>query len=392
MIEKYNFTRNFINSLKPSKKGKRDYYKDIKVNALEIMVTDRGTKSFKVTRKKDGKVIRVTLGHYPDLSIENARKKAFEINAQISSGINPNEEKNKLKQEITLSNLIDVYVERHSKKHKITWHYDDNEVRGFTSHLAKKKISSITNEEIRKLHEKIAEENGIYQANRFLATLKAIYNKAIEWGYEGSNPALRIKQFKETSRDRFIQPDELPRFFKALEEELNDVARDYFYIALYTGARKANVLSMKWEEINFTTKEWRIPKTKNGEPITIPLITEATEILKKRFDEQNKSKEFKSDFVFPSKASKKGYLQDPKKAWKRILISAKIKDLRIHDIRRTLGSYQAITGASLQIIGKSLGHKSQHATQIYSRMNLDPVRKSIENAISLMIQNSKNNG
>jgi integrase len=67
---------------------------------------------------------------------------------------------------------------------------------------------------------------------------------------------------------------------------------------------------------------------------------------------------------------------------------AQIKDLRIHDIRRTLGSYQAITGASLQIIGKSLGHKSQHATQIYSRMNLDPVRKSMENAVGLMMNSA----
>ncbi len=385
MKDKINFTKSFINSLKPAKKGKRDFYKDSKVNALELMVTDKAAKSFKVTRKKDGRLIRVTLGCYPDLSIENARKKAFEVNAQIANGVNPNAEKNKLKQEMRLSDLIDMYVERHSKKHKVTWYYDDNEVRGFTSQLSKKKISSITNEEVRKLHEKIAEENGLYQANRFLATLKAIYNKAIEWGYKGSNPVLRIKLFKEKSRDRFIQLDELPRFFKALNEEYNHVARDYFYIALYTGARKANVLAMKWEEINFISKEWRIPKTKNGEPITLPLVKEAMDILNERLKEQNQSEEEKSNFVFPSKASSKGYLQDPKKAWKRILTSAKIKDLRIHDIRRTLGSYQAISGASLQIIGKSLGHKSQHATQIYSRMNLDPVRKSMENAISLMI-------
>lgn len=384
MIEKYNFTKNFIESLKAAAKGKRNFYKDAKVNALEVMVTDKGTKSFKVTKKKEGRIIRVTLGHYPDLSIENARRKAFEINAKIASGINPNEEKSKLKQEINVSSLIDIYVERHSRKHKVTWNYDNHEVRRFTSHLAKRKISSVTNDDVRKLHERIAEENGIYQANRFLATLKAMYNKAIEWGYEGCNPALRIKQFKETSRDRFIQPEELPRFFKALAEEANNVAKDYFYIALYTGARKANILSMKWEEINFISKEWKIPKTKNGDPVTIPLVREAIDILKIRFENQNKFEEMERVFVFPSKASSKGYLQDPKKAWKRIMQRAQIKDLRIHDIRRTLGSYQAITGASLQIIGKSLGHKSQHATQIYSRMNLDPVRKSMENAIGLM--------
>ena len=383
MKDKINFTKSYIESLKPAEKGAREFYRDSKVAGLEIMVTDKGAKSFKVTRKKNGRMIRVTLGKYPDLSVENARKKAFEINAQIADGVNPNESKNKLKKELFLSELIDTYVERHSKKHKVTWHYDNHEVRIFTSKLSKRKISTISNEEIRRLHEKIADDNGLYQANRFLATLKAMFNKAIEWGYDGTNPALRIKPFKEKSRDRFLQPDELPRFFEALDNELNETARDYFYIALYTGARKANILSMKWEDINLNSKEWKIPKTKNGEAVTVPLVDEAIEILQNRINKQISTRS-QSEFVFPSKASSKGYLQDPKKAWKRILAEAQIKDLRIHDIRRTLGSYQAITGASLQIIGKSLGHKTQAATQIYSRLNLDPVRKSMENAIRLM--------
>ena len=103
---RYNFTKKFIEDLKPAGQGKRLYYKDNKVNGLELMVTDKGTKSFKVTRKKDGRVIRVTIGHYPDISIENARKKAFEINSQIAGGVNPNIEKNQLKQDITFGNLF----------------------------------------------------------------------------------------------------------------------------------------------------------------------------------------------------------------------------------------------------------------------------------------------
>lgn len=79
-------------------------------------------------------------------------------------------------------------------------------------------------------------------------------------------------------------------------------------------------------------------------------------------------------------------MQDPKKAWKRVLDRAGIKDLRLHDIRRTLGSYQAITGASLNIIGKSLGHKTVAATQIYARLNDDPVRDSMQTAVTKMLE------
>jgi len=385
-MKKTNFTKVFIDSIKSAAKGKRDYYRDSKVNALELMVTDKGSKSFKVTRKKDGRIIRVTLGTYPEISVENARKKAFEVNAQIASGINPNEEKNNLKQEITLNDLINQYVERHSKKHKITWWYDDKEVRRLSAQLSKRKISTITNEEIRSLNEKIAEESGIYQANRFLATFRAMFNKAIEWGYKGENPTKNIKKFKEKSRDRFIQIDELPKFFEALEVEENTIARDYIYISLYTGARKSNVLAMHLDDVNFATKQWRIPKTKNGDPQTLPLVNEAIEILKKRQKENRKLElsTLQQQYFFPSLLSASGHLEEPKKAWLRILKKAGIKNLRLHDIRRTLGSYQAISGASLPIIGKSLGHKSSQATQIYSRMNLDPVRESIEKAIELI--------
>jgi integrase len=79
------------------------------------------------------------------------------------------------------------------------------------------------------------------------------------------------------------------------------------------------------------------------------------------------------------------YPLDPKNGWVRILERSGIKDLRLHDLRRTLGSWQAIMGSSTLIIGKSLGHKSQKATEVYARLNLDPVRRSIETATKAML-------
>ncbi|MFT4718108.1 MAG: integrase [Rickettsiales bacterium] len=390
MIIKHNFTKSFILSLPPAKQGKRDYYKDNKVNSLEIMVTDKGSKSFKVTKKKDGRIIRVTLGKHPDLSIENARKKAHEVNAQIADGINPNEEKGKLNQEITFGVLFKEFIERYAKKQKKTWQDDERDINRLCSHWFKKRISTITNQDIRAFHEKLGND-APYMANRMLAKIKVIYNKAIEWGYSGNNPANNIKKFKEESRDRFIQPDELPRFFESLSQEENAIARDYIYLSLYTGARQSNVLAMKWEQIDFESKKWRIPKTKNGDPQTIPLMKESMEILNKRREDNKKLDlpDSQKQWVLPSFKSRVGHLTEPKKAWARILQKAQIKNLRMHDIRRTLGSYQAISGASNNIIGKTLGQKSQSTTAIYARMNLDPVQESMEKAVGLM-NNYKN--
>jgi len=99
--------------------------------------------------------------------------------------------------------------------------------------------------------------------------------------------------------------------------------------------------------------------------------------------------EIKQRMGFPGEG-KVGHLADPKKAWHRVLKRAGICDLRVHDLRRTLGSWQAAAGANSYIIGKSLGHKSQQSTAIYARLNLDPVRASVNQAIDAMFELRQN--
>jgi integrase len=175
-----------------------------------------------------------------------------------------------------------------------------------------------------------------------------------------------------------LQADELPAFFTALAEEPNGTLRDYFLISLLTGARRSNVQEMQWKQINFERAEWRIPTTKNGEPQTVTLSAEALEILR------NRKTDDAGVWVFPS-TGVTGHIVEPKKAWKRILERAGIDDLRIHDLRRTLGSWQAKTGASLAIVGKSLNHKSPSTTAIYARLDLDPVRESVDRATGAIL-------
>ena len=93
-------------------------------------------------------------------------------------------------------------------------------------------------------------------ANRVLALISSVYGWAISAGVVEANPIKGIKRNREKSRDRFLQSDELPRFFKAVAEEENPIMRDYILLSLLTGARRANVLAMQWADINLERAEW----------------------------------------------------------------------------------------------------------------------------------------
>lgn len=378
----FNFTKKAIEALPHPKTGFASY-RDTAERGLSLYITAAGAVSFYIRKRINSRDERVIIGQYPDITIEQARAKAVTIRAQVAQGQDPIADKRRLRDDISFFEMFTEYMERYSKKQKRSWQYDEREVNKFLSHWFKRKASTIKKQDVQLLHERIRDENGLYQANRILERISSIYNRAIEWGWQGANPAEGVRKFREKSRDRFLQPDELPRFFAAMEEEENETARDYIMISLLTGARKSNVLAMRWDEISFERAEWRIPETKNGEPLTVALSGPAMEILNERRRQTN------TEWVFPSTESKTGHLADPKKAWARLLLRADIKDLRIHDLRRSLGSWQASTGASGYIIGKSLGHKSQQATQIYARLNLDPVRQSVELATQAMLKAGK---
>ena len=126
---------------------------------------------------------------------------------------------------------------------------------------------------------------------------------------------------------------------------------------------------------------WTIPheQAKAGESIAVPLVPDAVDILKRRHESANGS-----PFVFASRG-KSGHIIEPKTAWDRVLKRADIEDLRLHDLRRTFGSWQAASGVSLNIIGKSMGHKNQSTTAVYARLALDPVREAVNTGTAAMM-------
>ena len=212
-----------------------------------------------------------------------------------------------------------------------------------------------------------------------MALTHTFFEHARDLGFKGPNPAKGIERFPEISRERFLQADELPKFFKALRDEPNTIYRDFFLACLFTGARRGNVQAMWWADLALDRGTWTIPDTKAGKPQTVVLTAPAVAILQARQAKANGS-----PWVFPGRHEGR-YLGEPGKVWARILARAGIENLRIHDLRRTFGSWAAAGGASLQIIGKALGHADVSTTAIYSRLNLDPVRAVVDATVQAML-------
>ncbi len=389
MSKTVNFTKETLQALPKPKEGGRAVYLDAKTTGLQLRVTATGAKTFSVYRRiKGGQPERVTLGRFPTMTIEQARKLAARVNAEIEEGSNPAMVKRATKEEPTFAELFKEYGERHGSK-KRSWATDQSLFANHLQSLCSQKITAIKREALSRILSNM-EKAGLAGStiNGVRALVSSIYGRAIEWGYATANPVLGIKTRAKVKRDRFLQADELPRFFVSLSVESNRTLRDYILLALLTGARRSNLLAMKWSETNLPESVWRIPLTKNGTPQNVTLSPEAVTILQARKEVADE----KAVFVFPG-AGASGHIEEPKKAVIRVMERAGIpygrkaaNGVTLHDLRRTLGSWQAKTGASLAIIGKSLNHQSQQTTAIYARLDLDPVRASVNTATSAMME------
>lgn len=355
--------------------GTRLVVHDPKTLGLRAELREGGALAFYVFRRMPGGgPVRVRLGDFPTLTVDAARTEAAKVLASIASGENPAAAKRVKRGEPTLEELFTYWRDNHAKLHKRTWRQDQRQYDVYLTALHKRKLSTISKSDVQALHARLGTKNGKYQANRVIALLRTLFNKADDLGFTGANPCKGVKPFKEESRDRFLQPAELPRFFAALQAEPNETIRDYFLLALFTGARRGNVRSMRWEDIDLDQCLWRIAgkEAKAGKVLNIPLGPPALAILKRRKESAAKG----AEFVLPS-YGKRGHIAETKEGWQRILKAAEIKNLRPHDLRRTLGSYMAIQGASLNIIGATLGHSQPQTTQIYARLTSNAVADSV---------------
>jgi len=400
-MPKINFTKATIDSLPIPEKGWK-YYQDQKTPALSVGIGQSGIRTFVLYKRINDKPERLKLGRYPEMTIEQARKKAMELHGQIAVGENPANLKREKRNEMTLKELFDIYIDRYAIPHGVKT--IDAMCRNFDVYLGKldqtrkkharkpikpegsvdwsnRKISTITHQDVSKFHRELGTKTGKSIANRMVELLRSTFNRCKDDFkiIDLANPAAGIKPFQEIERDRFLQSDEIPRLFSSLAEETEN-NRDYYLLALLTGARRNNVLSMRWSNLNLADARWRISggDSKNKKAMYIPLTSAALDILNRR------KMSATSDFVFPG-TGKTGHMTSPKAAWKRVVTRAGLEDVRPHDLRRSLGSWMVNTGSSLALIGGALGHQDSQSTKIYARLAIDPIKDAMEKAQSSML-------
>lgn len=374
LVEK--LTQKYVDGLQPA--NKRYEVRDTEARHLVLRVTPSGRKTFVFFRRIHGKLKRRTIGEFPDYTVIAARDEVARLNGIVAAG----EPLDPVKTEpLTFAGLFQRFLEEHSKRTKRTWRQDEAEYNRYLKGFADRQAAEIERGDIREWHSAMVRKHGNAQANRTLALIRKVYNFAIDCELLHHNPADRIKQAKVQSRERFLSPEELRRFFAEIEKPKHARWRDFFLLLLYTGQRRGNVQAMQWRHIDFDNGIWHIPRdqTKNEAPYAVPLIEEALSLLRDRRGE------VESEWVFPGN-SKSGHVQEPKKPWADLCKDAGLEDVRLHDLRRTMGSYQAAGNTSLQIIGRSLGHKSSQATEVYARLQLDPVREAMQKAAAAMRQ------
>lgn len=414
--------------------GKRIAVYDTDTPKLAMRITAAGSRTFYVVKRAGASMAWVKLGTFPEMTVEQARGEAQKILGEFASGANPAAARRAIRQEPTFTEMLADML-AHKKKRDgspITERTKKDYLDTSRLHMgaiANSKLSHITRSEVKAIHTK-ASKKSARQADKAVAIISSVFNYAADHEhFSGTNPASRIQKNAVVSRDRFAQAAELPYLLEAIGESS---LSDFFLLSLLTGARRSNVQAMTWRDLDLDSRIWRIGMTKNGTPQNVTLPREAVAALHAR-----KRTTGTSQFVFPGEG-KTGHLVEPKKAWAAILRRASLRrlldhleslgkltaeerkqadhqitsapaaaekryrsiadaleidpalydmtDLRIHDLRRTLGSWQAKTGASMAIIGKSLNHKSLQSTAVYARLDLDPVRQSVETATQAMLE------
>ena len=428
------FTDRTLRALPSPPAGERVEYMDSELTGLRLRVSSSGVKTFSLYRRmKNGQPERLMLGRFDnDIKCEQARRDVEGLNGRIAGGANPAEVKRVHKGEPTFAALFAEYVERHAQPNKRTWREDEQKYRDYLAQpLGRKRVSRITRADLATIHSAITRSGHPTVANRVKDLVSSVFGRAIAWGHLDNNPAKGIDDNTEKSRDRFLKPGELPRLFAALDGEPNSNFRDYFLLALLTGARRNNVVAMRWTDLDLERGEWVIPMTKNGEPHRVPLVPEAVNILIVR---RNMATEG-ARYVFPAARmdSKHGHMSGERKAWLRLLdrdeiaqlrqrITAKdvkadgdgagaphtllwlrnlakrmkistdgarLEDIRIHDLRRTMGSSASQDWREPHHHRQDPWSQTPQATAVYARLDLDPVRGAMETATAAMWRAAK---
>jgi len=215
-------------------------------------------------------------------------------------------------------------------------------------------------------------------ANLYYRTLKAAFNKGLFWGYLRVNPFVKVKVPKQIKRlPEFLSDDE---FQKLLDVHTDEVMKDLFITAYYTGLRQAELVNLKWDAINFERKELTVQNsdefvTKSKKERIIPMNPKVLLLMKER------SKKGRCEYVFPSKKNYKFHQDTVSHKFKKAVRDAGLSEkYKFHSLRKSFASNLVQRGANLYVVKDLLGHSDIQVTQIYASLN----NASLVEAVNLL--------
>ena len=285
------------------------------------------------------------------------------------------------RKEIRFDVFADEFIEKYAKANKKSWGRDETSLGHLKPFFKDRLMSEISPDQVadyisqRKKAVRLVKKHPVpispSTVNRELALLKTILAKAVEWGRIDSNPAAKIKKFREPrSRERILTPEEMRRLVDVAAEHLKPI----LIVGLNTGMRRNEILSLKWADLNFKDRFISIENSKSGDPRKVPMNSLVIETLK--------GLTRTSDYVFPNSETGSS-IKTVRTAFRTACKNAKIKGFRFHDLRHTAASRMVESGADLVTVSKILGHSSIQMTMRYAH----PSDQNKQRAVDALAEN-----
>ncbi len=350
--------------------------RDVKGFGVRVYPSGRKTFVFKYTLAGRGRWL--TLGDYGPLTVSQARKRAMRARVQVSDGEDPREASQRRNaRHVTIADLAIEYMAEVSAKRKPSTARAYRQL--LTTHLVpafgRLRPEALETADVRRFHRGL--QATPYAANRALFLLSNLLTTAEHRGLRapGSNPCNGVRRYPEQPRTRYLSRAEIQRLGDAIEELESDGrvsvhAAAALRLLLFTGCRVSEILTLRWEHLDFELNLGRLPDTKTGEKF-FPLTSPVLELL----DTIPRSPG--NPWVIQGQRSGQ-HLTDLARPWRRVKKLAGLSGVRIHDLRHTVGAWGASSGLSLLLVGKVLGHRRAASTERYAHVGIDPVREAAE--------------
>lgn len=340
-----------------------------------LRITPTGRKIFVAQARVAGRSRRITVGTWPDKTVTDARNDARDALQAMRKGVDPGaDRKARLKASLAGQTTVAQFAERWLAEHvqlklkpRTAADYEKLVAQRIKPALGTLTIAGVSREDVLQLH---AAMSAIpRRANYTISTFRAMMSFAEDLGLReaGSNPAKRVKLYRESNRERFLNETEIAKAAAAITAaeqagKIGPHAAAGLRLCLFTGARSGEITAAKWAHVDWRRNIIRLPDSKTNEPRTIHLSAAALAVVK--------SVEHVGPYIVAGAVDGAPF-KNLGRSWIVARKFGGLDDVRLHDLRHSYASLAAGKGVSLQMIGKLLGHRVPATTQRYAHLARD---------------------